>query len=321
MQIYRIKSGDQMPRFSGTAAALGRFDALHRGHMIIIGKAIEYAKRNGLKSLVYMFENEPDEIVSGKCVKSVNTVSRRLEILENAGADIAVVQRFDKGIMNMSRDDFIDKYIKEAFNAKFVAVGFNYRFGKMALGNAEYLCERCREFGAEVFVADGVSDNIGIISSTRIRGLIADGRVDAAAELMGRYFSVEGNIVKGSHIGSDRLGFPTANIVFPQDCAVPGDGVYITAAHIDSAVYPAITNVGGKPTVSESERLIETHICANLGELYDKNICIEFCGFIRRIKKFKSLDELANQLKKDRALSVKFFSDEYKRLGTRGNNK
>lgn len=311
MQIYRIESGQLNLRLGGTAAAFGRFDALHRGHMSIIGRAVGYAEKHGLKSLVYMFENEPAEVISGRQVKSVNTVSKRLEILEKAGVDIAVVQKFDKTVMNMPCERFINDYIREAFDAKYIAVGFNYRFGRNAEGTAEYLRDECRKFGTEVYIEEGISDSSGVISSTRIRELIADCRVDVAAELMGRYFSVSGIIVRGHHIGSDRLGFPTANIKFPKDCIVPGYGVYTTTACVKGRRFPAITNVGGKPTLNDGGMLIETHICGEFGDLYGERIEIEFCEFIRGIRKFDSLDDLANQLKKDRDRSEKFYITKY----------
>lgn len=311
MQIFRAESGKLNFKLNGTAVALGRFDAMHRGHMSIIGRAVKYAKENGLKSLVYMFENEPAEVISGREVPSINTIEKRLKILEDAGVDIAVVQTFDKEVMNMPREEFVYGYLKEAFGARFAAVGFNYSFGRFAEGDAEYLKAEGERVGIEVFVEEGISDTDGVISSTRIRGLIADTKVDSAAELMGRYFSIEGRVVKGKHIGSDKLGFPTANINIPKGRVVPGLGVYVTVANIDGRIYPAITNVGAKPTFDDDEKLIETHICAELGDLYEKRINIEFCQYIRGIMRFASFTELANQLKKDREKSENYFKNNY----------
>lgn len=309
MQIYRIET--EKFKIERSAVALGRFDAMHRGHMQIIGKAVEYAKIKGIPSLVYMFENEPSEVISGKTVKSVNTLERRLKILKDAGVDIAVVHRFDRKVMDMPREEFVNHYLRDIFGAEFVAVGFNYCFGKNASGDAEYLKSECEKLGMTLHVETEVSDLIGTVSSTRIRELIAKRQVGDAAKLMERFFSVSGKVVKGSHIGSDKIGFPTANIVIPQDCVVPGDGVYITVTDVWGSKYPSITNVGAKPTVGDDIPLIETHICGTFGELYGENIEIEFCEYIRDIKKFDNLDELAKQLEYDKNKSVKFYRSNY----------
>ena len=130
MQIYLNNIGE-LAKLDGlqTAVALGRFDAMHLGHIEIIKKAVEYARESGIKALVYMFSNNPIEVITGRKITSVNSLEKRISILESLGVDIVAAQEFDSEIMNMTCEDFADKYLKELFGAKFVAAGYNYSFG------------------------------------------------------------------------------------------------------------------------------------------------------------------------------------------------
>ncbi|MDO5311264.1 MAG: riboflavin kinase, partial [Clostridia bacterium] len=211
MQIYRLGSDiSAMPKLKNTAVALGRFDAVHRGHMCIIGEAVSYAKKNNLKSVVFMFENDPSEIVSGKVVPEINTQRQREEILEALGVDIVVVKTFDREIMELDCETFIRVYLVELLGAEFASAGFNYRFGRGGAGNVDILRSICAKHGIFVSAVDEVSDG-GTISSTRIRKLISDGDMETATRLLGRYFKISGVVMHGNRLGGKIIGFPTAN--------------------------------------------------------------------------------------------------------------
>lgn len=311
MQIYRLGSDiSQMPKLKNTAVALGRFDAVHRGHMRIIGEAVSYAKKNNLKSVVFMFENDPSEIISGKAVPEINTQKQREKIMEELGVDIVVVKTFDREIMELDCKTFIRVYLVELFGAVFASAGFNYRFGMGGAGDVDVLRDICASYGISVSVVDEVSDG-GTISSTRIRKLISDGDMETAKRLLGRYFKISGVVMHGNRLGGKIIGFPTANIEIPKNAVVPKFGVYVSVAHIMGDTYSAITNVGSRPTVNELRCCIETHIDGYFGELYGETIDVEFCGYIREIKKFDSTDALARQLTADRELSRKYFENNY----------
>lgn len=311
MQIYRLGSDISiMPKLNNTAVALGRFDAVHRGHMRIIGEVVSYAKKHNLKSVVFMFENDPSEVVSGRSVPEINTRTQREEILENLGVDIVVSKTFDREIMELDCETFIKMYLVELLGAVFASAGFNYRFGRGGAGDINVLRHICAEHGIAVCAVDEVSDG-GTISSTRIRKLISDGDIETATRLLGRYFKISGVVMHGNRLGGKIIGFPTANIEIPENTVVPKFGVYISAAHILGNTYSAITNVGSRPTVNETRRCIETHIDGYFGDLYGETIDVEFCGYIRGIKKFDSTEALARQLAADRELSRKYFKNNY----------
>ncbi len=292
-----------------TAVALGQFDAMHIGHTAIIGRTVEYAKENSLKSLVFMFENDPLEVICGREPMAVNSLQKRTEILRELGVDIVVIKKFDRGFMELEGIDFIDEYLVRRFNAGFVAAGFNYKFGKGAGGSTDLLKAECGARGIEVCILPEITLDDKTVSTTRIKSEISDGNVDKAAKLMGRYYSVDGTVKEGNRLGKKVLGFPTANIEIPTGRVVPAFGVYIAVVRLGGERYPAICNIGEKPTVENNYLCIEAHIDGEFGELYGKDIEVEFCKFIRKTQRFDSLEKLAEQLAADKSAAQKFFAD------------
>lgn len=301
---------DNMPRSTQrTAVALGHFDAMHIGHTAIIKKAVEHARECSMKSLVFLFENNPSDVILGKETKNINTLSKREEILFKLGVDMVFVKKFDADFMRLEAAEFVDSYIVKKFNAGFAAAGFNYRFGANAKGDTEFLRSECAERGIESFTMPGIMYEGETVSSTRIRKEISDGCVDTAARLMGRYYSVKGVVRRGNRLGGSVLGFPTANMDIPSDRVLPRLGVYVSYATVDGKRYPAISNIGEKPTVENNYPCIETHIDGSFNELYGKEIEVEFCKFIREIFRFESLDELKKQLAADKLAAREYFKN------------
>lgn len=304
MQIH-IKNKEEENAFFAklklkkSAVALGQFDAIHIGHTEIIKRVVDYARKNNTKSLVYMFANDPREVVLKTESKSINSLEQRFDIIKSLGADIVVAREFDKDYMEIEAATFVKEYIADKFGAELVAVGYNYRFGKNGGGDAQILQMLCAEYDTQVCVVPEVKLRGEKVSSSIIREKINNGDVALAAEMMGRPLSIKGVVKRGNHIGT-KMGFPTANIELPKGGVIPGYGVYKTRTCIDGKTYASITNVGGKPTVEKDAELIETHIEGAFGELYGKTIEIEFVKFIRDIKKFNSVEELKCQLEQDK---------------------
>ncbi len=274
-----------------TAVALGSFDAIHKGHIKVIKSAIEYAKKNNLVSLVQLFDTSFFK-------EPINTLEKRIKIIEELGADFAVVESFDEAFRKMTYQEFVLDRIKDKYNAKAVFAGENYRFGHLAKGDSPLLASECQKYGIISEIIDCIEID-GIVSSTKIRNLIKAGEVETAAKYMLRPFSLEGKVIHGNEIGR-RIGFPTANLSIPQSILLPKDGVYLTRVVLPEGIFFGITNIGGKPTVNETDRCIETYISDFCGDLYDKTIEIEFLKRIRDIKKFDSLDSLKFQLEEDK---------------------
>ena len=295
-------------KLKDSAVALGVFDAMHLGHQEIIKYTVKYAKEHNLNSVVYMFRNLPKGVLTGKDIKNVNLFKKRLKLIQQLGVDTVVAERFNTEYMKIGYKEFIDNILIEKLDAKFVCAGFNYHFGYKGEGNTENLTQICGEHGIVVHIAECKSLDKPV-SSTLIRKLIADGEMEEAAKYLGRYFSVTRRVEKGDRLGH-QLGFPTANINLPDFHVVPKFGVYISRARVGDKWYPSITNVGGKPTVSEKEPCIETHLLNFSGDLYGKEIEIEFHKYLRGISRFESVDALKARLEKDKKLAADYFKNK-----------
>lgn len=309
MQIYLPDKNAENSAFAKlnlpkTAVALGQFDALHKGHRNIICDVVDYARQNGLKSVVYMFENAPSDIISGGNTLKVNTLSKRFEIIKEFGVDIVIARHFDEEVMQLSCTEFIEECLCNMLNVKYITVGYNYRFGNKGEGDAKTLATECNLRGIKVHIIPEVKQNGVSVSSSAIRERISLGDVEGAAQLMGRRFSLTGRVAEGNKIGR-KLGFPTANMEIPKGMLLPKFAVYETRTHINGKTYQSVTNVGGKPTVDDGCFCIETHICAEIGDIYGETIEVEFCRFLRDIIRFEGLEHLAKQLRKDKEQVIK----------------
>lgn len=289
----KVTNSSELKRYLNkkTAVALGSFDALHKGHVRVIGEANNFAKDNGLLSLVQLVEMP-------RLTERVKTLEQRLDILESMGVDIVVIENFTEDFKAVGYKEFVARYLNGVYNAKAVFAGDNYRFGHLAEGDTHKLSKECKKYGIDVFIQPCVELE-GVISSSRIRDLVKSGKVEKAFELMARPYSIRGEVVHGREIGRS-LGFPTANIDIPKDMVIPKDGVYLSRVLFESREFCGITNVGSKPTVDVSNKNIETYIAGYDGDLYGETIEIEFLKYLRGIKKFDSLEELKTQLEKDK---------------------
>lgn len=311
MQIYGVleKDGELWKkglRFESTAVALGGFDAIHLGHRAIIQKVVGYAKDHGLQSLVYLFRNQPRTVLTGEPGVYVNTLEQRLGILEELGVDAAVVEWFTPEYQSITPEDFVKVYLRERLGAVYAAAGFNYRFGLRGRGDIETLKHLGVREGILVESMPCVEWGGSPISSTRIRGLIQEGRMESAAACLGRQFAVKGRVVKGNQLGRT-IGFPTANLDLPTEQIVPKYGVYVTQTLAEGRWYPSITNVGDKPTVTRHYPCIETHLLDYEGDLYFRETEIRFFEYLRGISKFSGLDALKIQLEQDKRAARRYF--------------
>ncbi len=279
-----------------TAAALGTFDAVHKGHMAVIKNAVEYAKKENLIALV--------QLVESGCER-VNSLQKRLKIFEEMGVDIVVVEKFTEEFRKVAYQDFVSEYLAKKYNAGAVFTGENYRFGHKAEGDVQKLSELCSQYGIEVFVQKSVVIDT-VVSSTQIRKFVASGNLEKVSEYMGRPFSVSGIVVSGKALGR-KLGFPTANIEIPENTVMPPCGVYATRVLSGGKWYFGITNIGTKPTVEDEKPNIETYMLGFSGDIYGKEIEVEFHKKLRDIIKYGDVGELKNQIEKDKVTAKEYF--------------
>ncbi len=289
-----------------TVVALGTFDGLHKGHMSVINKAV-IQKDNGLLPVILLFSEHPVTSITGKTQKSLFCGAIKDQIIENTGC-IPYTIDFNR-IKNMSAETFIKNVLVTELNAKAVCCGFNYRFAKNSSGDINTLKNLCEKYGITVTVADEVDFEGECISSTRIRKAIENGEIRKANAMLGRYFSFDFEVVNGDHRGR-KLGFPTINQFFPNDFTVPKFGVYASAAFIENKWYPAVTNIGIRPTIGNSAPRSETSILGFSGNLYGTNTQVALIEYLREEIKFESLEMLTEQIKNDSNRSTEIFERE-----------
>lgn len=280
-----------------TSIALGFFDGVHIAHQKIIKSAVDFANENSLTPIALSFDKSPLEILCPEKVRYITTLEGKQEIIEKLGAK-AEFLTVSKDLLNMSPEDFIEKILVNKYNVKHIVCGYDYRFGKGGKGDTELLCEIGEKLGFSVEILDCEVLWGEKISSSRIRELISEGNIESANELIGRNFSLSGEVCEGKHLGR-KLGFPTANVFFGKHTIIPKNGVYKTIVTVEGNGYPAITNTGINPTVGGEALRTETYISDFEGNLYGKKINIEFIGFIREEKKFDNIEELKKQIQAD----------------------
>lgn len=284
---------------SNNYVALGSFDGLHKGHLSLINKAVEIAEKKSGKSMVFTFKNHPRCFMDkGFCSKLIMENEKKIEILEDENVDILCFKDFDTEFMKLTPKEFIQLLI-DKYNVKGIIVGFNYKFGYKNLGNVKLLEELKKIFNYELYVIDKCLYDGDVISSTRIRNLILEGDVSEAAEMLSRPYSLNGEVVHGRKIGRT-MGFPTANLDVNKNLILPKIGVYYTNVKVNNNIYKGITNIGNNPTVNGKKITIETYILDFDEDIYGKYIEVSFIKKIRDGKKFNSLQELKEELERNK---------------------
>lgn len=294
-----IKDNFKTKLESPTYVALGNFDGLHLGHMSLIDRTVQLAKENNAKSMVYIFQNHPLTVINPEISpKLIMSNSTKIKLLEDSGIDIVNLVSFDKDFMKITPEEFI-KNMVNFYNAKGIIIGFNYRFGYKNLGDAEMLQRYSIVLGYKLYVCEAVSKNHELVSSSKIRHLIAEGDVVKARMLLGRPIAATGEVIRGKQLGRT-IGFPTVNLNYNKGYILPKGGVYFTTIEYDNILYKAITNIGYNPTVEGGKLSVETYILGFDKQIYDEVIKINFIKRIRDEVKFDTIEQLKKQLEEDR---------------------
>ncbi len=280
--------------------ALGNFDGLHRGHMKIIERVRRRARERGGVAVLLTFDPHPTRVVRpDKAPRLLMTTAQKLEAVAQAGMEGAAVVRFTRDMSQWSPEMFVERVLVDWLHVAEVWVGANFLFGHDRAGNFSLLRLLGARYGFRAEKIDPVRYKDFVVSSTRIRRLIAEGRVDEAAALLGREYVLEGTVTAGDGRGR-KLGFPTANLK-PVNELVPPNGVYATVAMLDGVIYPAVTNIGVRPTFGDETygAVVETHILDLDGELYGRDIRLAFVQRMRDERAFDGPEALRRQIETD----------------------
>ncbi len=286
------------PVFADSSCAFGVFDGLHQGHRFILQKAVDDARASGGDSLVITFDVDPDEVFAPTQLEKLMTNEERLAALAATGVDEVVTITFNEAVRTMKPEAFLDALFSSGAPRR-LFVGEDLRFGCRASGDVSLLKAWGSAHGMDV-VAVPLLECEGLpVTSTRIRGLIARGKVEEAARLLGRPFALMGQVVAGRQVGRE-MGIATANLQVPAGELIPADGVYAGYALVDGQRYKAAISVGVPITFEGvAERTVEAHLLGFSGDIYAEELQLAFVRHLRPMIKFESPDALASQIRQD----------------------
>lgn len=283
---------------SPKAVSLGNFDGVHKGHQKLMKENIKISKAKNLRPSVLLFKENTKNILNGER-EYLTSLEDKIEILKNLGIECFCLLEFSDKFKDLSPYEFIEEILYKKLNTKYVIVGDNYRFGKMAKGDIKTLKKYEEDFAYKTKVVDFELDEGKIINSTDIRQMVREGKIEKANKDLGHPFKMQGKVIKGAQRGR-LLNFPTANLKPSFKYVTAKSGVYFTRVNIDRDFYYALTDIGTNPTFENKKMKIETYIMDFSKDIYGKNISIEFLEYLRPDYKFNSPEELIAQMEKDK---------------------
>jgi riboflavin kinase/FMN adenylyltransferase len=298
MELYRDLSEIKKP-FDRAVVTIGNFDGMHLGHQLLFSEVVGRAYRNGGTSVVVTFDPHPLKVLRPDGIKLISSTEQKIELIRLAGIDALVIIPFDREFAKTPALEFVDDILIKKIGVTDLVVGYDYAFGRGREGNIDFLRRQGEEKGFPVTVVEAHYEDGMLVSSTRIRELVMEGRMRDVRKLLGRYYQIHGEVQQGRQRGGREVGFPTANLKVSEEDLCPKKGVYVTQVIYDGRVYGGVSNIGYNPTFNENELVAETHIFDFNKDIYGHRIKINLLQHLRGEKKFSSVDELSAQIRKD----------------------
>lgn len=289
---------------SGCVATIGCFDGVHLGHRLLINMVMQKAKEKGLLSAVITFDRQPREVFDPDFrPQLLSTQEEKSEMIASLGVDMLVVLPFTKELAGLSAQAFMQQILYERLNVSVLIAGYDHRFGHNRTEGFDDYVRYGKALGMEVLRGDVAyfPEEEKAVSSSVIRQLLKEGRVEVMQEVLTRPYSLTGKVVQGEHIGHE-LGFPTANLeVDDPNKMIPAAGVYAVWAMIGRERQAAMMNIGMRPTFHGKQQTLEVHILNNkVGNMYDQTLTVEFVARLRSEQRFNNREALMQQLRHDR---------------------
>lgn len=300
MKIYKNLEGQVFPK---TAVTVGIFDGLHRGHQVILDKLKSEAHALNAESLVFTLHPHPRAVLgkdSGD-ISCLMTQDEKIAAFQNAGTEHLVIYPFSKEFAAYTAFEFIEEILHKKLNAQKLVVGYDHKFGSDQLGDLNILNSYAQKFDFSAVQAPKHLEDGRTISSSLIRQLLLDGKLELANKYLGYRYRISGEVVRGDQIGR-AIGFPTANLHVDANKLLPQNGVYAVKVFIDGTEHKGMLNIGMRPTINKSNSFrTEVHILDYVADLYGKQISLEIHHRIRDEKRFVNIKALKAQLEADKA--------------------
>jgi riboflavin kinase/FMN adenylyltransferase len=297
MEVFRDIEDFRRPELK-TVVTMGNFDGIHLGHQALVGNAVAEAKQLRTKSVVFTFEPHPLKLLAPeRAPRMIVNHQDKMDMLQALGVDAVIVQTFDHRFASIQAEDFVRRYLLERLNLSKIWLGRDLRFGRARQGDAEDLIRWGTELGFGVGIVEPILVQGKRISSSRIRQLIEQGRVDEVQPMLGRYHFISGRVVSGHRRGRN-MGFPTANLASATEL-LPGDGIYATILELQNRCGLSVSSVGRNPTFGEGSRTIEAFILDFAGDIYGEAVKLSFVQRIREERMFAQIEDLVSQMRED----------------------
>lgn len=289
-----------MPEAGKRVIALGYFDGVHLGHAALLRRTAEAAAQLGLTPAALTFDTHPLQQILSSPVPLLNALPDRADLMRRLyGVEDVIFAHFDDALMRMEWNVFLEDMVVGRWGAAHVVAGPDFHFGHRGQGNPALLRARCAELGVGCDILPTVELEGITVSSTYIRKLVAQGEMERAARYLGHPHCLSGVVTRGRRLGSE-LGAPTVNLTIPPEVLNPARGVYVSHLVVDGQRYPAVTNIGVRPTVSVTGQVtVETSILNFSGDLYGRTVWVEYLQYLRPEERFVTLDELRRQIGMD----------------------
>jgi riboflavin kinase / FMN adenylyltransferase len=298
MRIYRNLEQIQEP-FPNACVTIGNFDGVHLGHQRLFDVVEQRAYHSRGTSIAITFDPHPLQVLRPGGIKLISTCQQKIELIEMSGIDVLIIIPFDKEFAATPAVQFVDHILIQRIGVKQLFVGYDYAFGKGRTGDIPFLRQLGEEKGFSVTVIDAYYEDGVLISSTKVRELVAAGRMLETKKLLGRYYQIRGIVQRGKQRGGREIGFPTANLHVDEEDLIPKYGVYVCQVICGGKCYGGVINIGFNPTFSENKLIAETHIFDFNQDIYGKPITVNLLQFLRDERKFSGIQELAAQIARD----------------------
>ncbi|MCP3944064.1 MAG: bifunctional riboflavin kinase/FAD synthetase [Desulfobacteraceae bacterium] len=287
--------------FKNAVITIGNFDGVHKGHQALLHQVIERADEIEGTAVAITFEPHPLRALGISSPSLITRHDQKTELIEQTGIDVLICIPFNDAFASITAQDFIEKILVDKIGMKGIIIGADYSFGKNRVGTIDLLKSEGERLGFETIISPWINDtNTGVerISSTRIREIVMEGKVAQVMKYLGRHYQIRGKVIRGRKRGGSLLGFPTANIKL-HDELCPKLGVYAVKVETIKGSFFGVANIGFSPTFGDQMFTIEVHILNFSGDLYDTRVRINLVERLRDEKKFSSLEQLSEQIKKD----------------------